>query len=225
MAICSFGPLIDGARGSIGGVTFSRAGSGATVRAKPRPPRPVRERQVEGQSFLGQAAAIWTTTSSITKTFWGTYGASITLYDGLARAYHPTGRQAFVWSYCVQASGGMTIDMTVPTGVGLAVVPTLTLEYLAHGLRLTGWTPAPAATDQLVFMTYRADRPRAFNRRGRAGLSLLDGADGLPEILVGDIDESWPIGTELKAFVGVRVIDENLRLSTRLMQGLEFTAA
>ena len=222
MAICSFGPIIDGARGSVGGVTFSRAGSGATVRAKPRPPRPVRERQVEGQSYLAQAAALWAALDITPRGQWRDYATSITLYDSLARAYHPTGRQAFVWSYCVRASGGISLTMDAPTGVGLSVVPTLTFGFTAHELTLTSWVPTPHENSNIVLMVYRADRPRAFNRRTRKSLSLIQGDQALPYTLDDDIDETWPVGTELTTFVGVRKIDEVRRLSTRLMQRFYF---
>ena len=225
MSIVTFGPLVDGARGSIGGVTFSRAGSGATVRSKPRPPRPRRERQVEGQSYLAQASALWLATARELQTDWDDYAATITLYDSLARAYHPTGRQAYVWSYCVRASGAIPLTMTPPIGVGLATVPTLTLDYYGHNLRLTAWTPTPENASNLVFMIYRADRPRVFNRRGRIAINLLNGTSSLPYTLATGIDTGWAVGTELKLFVGVRCIDDVRRLSTRLIQGLEFTVA
>jgi len=224
MAIVSFGPLIDGARGSVGGVTFSMAGSGATARSRPRPPRPRTTDQVAAQSHMAQSAALWLALPIITQGQWAVYSQSITLYDSLGRAYKPTARQAFMWSYCIQASGGLTPNMTYPTGLGLAVIPTLTLTYSAPAMTLSAWAPAPNILSQFVIMIYYADKPHAFNRLPRLNMVAPLGSVGLPLTLAPNINGTWPNGTELRTWIGVRLIDENHRISTRLMQSKDFTA-
>lgn len=223
MAIVTYGPLVDEVRGSVGGVTFSRAGSGCTVRAKPRPPKPVSEAQVLMQSHLAEGAATWKPIAQVTKDLWDAYAATITLYDSLGRAYHPTGRQAFIWSLCIQKLGDEALDMTAPSDVGLAVLPTLTFDFNVHDLRLTVWVPAPNEFDRFFFVTYWADRPRTFNRRRRKNLVTCFGDEGLPFELCPDIDQYYPLGSELRAFVGIRGIDADHRVSTLRMQSLDFT--
>ncbi|GAI69604.1 unnamed protein product, partial [marine sediment metagenome] len=223
-AIVSFGPLVDEVRGSLGGVTFSNAGTGATVRSRPRPPRPKTPDQVRGQSYLAQGAAMWDGLSGVTRDAWQTYAESITLTDSLAREYSPTGRQALIWSYCIKAHGGLTPAWTVPTGLGLAVIPTLTLFYSAPAMTLSAWDPAPNAASQFIIMIYYADRIHAYNRMRRLAMVAPLGNVGLPLTLAADINSNWPDGTELRCWISVRMFDEDLKISTRLMQSADFTA-
>lgn len=224
MAIVSFGPLVDGVRGSVGGVTFSNAGSGATVRSRPRPPRPKTPDQVARQSDMAQASALWTALGIVDRLAWVLYAGTITLHDSLARAYTPTGRQVFMWTYCIQASGGLTSDMGIPAGEGLAVIPTLTLTYSAPAMTLSAWEPAPNAASQFVIMTYYADAPHKYNRMPRLNMVAPLGNVGLPLTLAADINGQWPDGSELRCWIGVRMVDEGLKVSTRLLQSKDFTA-
>ncbi len=224
MAIVSFGPIVDEARGSIGGVTFSNAGSGATVRSRPRPPRPKTQMQVLSQSYIAQASALWTALGVVDRVVWQLYAGTITLYDSLARAYTPTGRQVFMWSYCIQASGGLTPDMNIPAGEGMAVIPTLTLTYSAPAMTMTAWEPTPHAESQFVFMIYYADAPHKYNRMPRLNMGAPLGNVGLPLTMAADINGEWPNGSELRCWIAVRMMDENLKVSTRLIQYKDFTA-
>jgi len=224
MAIVSFGPLVTGARGSIGGCTFSMAGSGATVRARPRPPKPRKALQTASQSHIAAASALWTALATVSKVAWTLYAGTITLYDSLARAYSPSGRQCFMWSYCVQMSGGLTPDMSIPAGAGLASIPTLTLTYTTPALTLTAWAPTPNAASQFVFKVFNADVPRAFNRRPLLGTVECLGNEGLPFTLAADVNGSWADALDLRVWISVRMLDEDLKLSTRLWQYKDFTS-
>lgn len=223
MANISYGPLADKIRGSIGGVTFSRAASGETVRAKPRPPKPRSTSQVEKQAYLAAGSFMWKQLPGVLKTAWGVYAATITLYNSLGQAYSPTARQAFIWSMNIQEYLPGPAVGNAPGGVGLALIPTLTFDYNANDLRLTAWVPAPHVNDDFVFMIYYADEPHAFNRMPRKCLQVITGAQALPFILCADIDDGFTVGDELKTFVGIRVFDNLNRISTRRMQGFEFT--
>jgi len=222
MAIVEFGPLIVGARGSIGGCTFSNAGSGATVRAKPRPPKPKNALQQASQSYMAAAAGLWLALSTINKGQWAVYSQSLTLYDSLGRAYTPTARQVFIWSYCVQKSGGLTPDMDYPTALGLATLPTIELTYTTPALTITDMDPAPNAASQFVVKTYLADRAHAFNRMRLLGTVAFLGNEGQPITVAADINGAWGDAEELRVWISVRMLDETLRLSTRLWQYLDF---
>lgn len=223
MAILSFGPLVLGLRGSVGGVTFSVTGTGPTVRMKPLPPKPKSAKQVLMQSYIAWGASTWRDLAQAVKDQWVLYGDTITLTDSLNREYSPTGRQVYCWSAFTQLNWVTAPDMTLPTDVGLAIIPVLTFDFSGHDLRLTGWNPAPAAADTFSFLVYYADRPRAFNRMPLKTNLEVPGDSGLPLVLSSDVDAGWLVDSELRIYVNVREIDADHRVSTKLIQSLDFT--
>lgn len=226
MAIVSFGPLVDGLRGSVGGVTFSQSYGVATVRAKPRPPRPVHASQANTQRLTAAAANAWALLSSGSRAPWDAYAATVDLTNGLGQTYHPTGMQCYIWRRVVsELIDAGSYSNSAPTNSGLAAVPTLTLGYSSHNIYLTAWDPAPNSSDRFLFSLSYPDtllahnRTRIFNRTQRlAGV-------GLPILLASTIDAGLDSGTTYRVHLFTRVIDYFDRPSIRNLTYLDFTAS
>jgi len=225
MGIVSFGPLADEVLGSVGGVTFSRGCSGATVRARPRPPRPRGQYQLYMQSLLARAAGAWPFVLEPERLLWVAYAASITLYDGLGRAYHPRAEQVWVWSYVLRFLSASGVGPLPPVVGGLAAPSTYTIDYNAHNLRLFNWAPVPNSNDWYYFIVYFADSRRAFNRMRRFALKTVRGSDAVPLVLATAIDGGWAVGTLVRAWVRSRVLDYQRRVSLERLDYFDFTVA
>lgn len=226
MAIISFGPLVDGVRGSIGGVTFSRGQSGDTARHKPRPMRPRRVEQLLNQKRLSQASHLWASQSAAQKTGWINYAATVDLTDGLGNVYHPTGLQAFIWCVTQRLNCGLSITpMAYPTQNGLPVLPVLTFTYSAHNLNLTAVSPALLGTEAILFLIHRIYLRNNFVRTliNRQNVYVL--VAGLPMTLVTDYDEEWAVGLLARAFIKWRFIDQYNRTSVLQLTKFDFTVA
>jgi len=226
MANISFGPIVDGVRGSINGVTFSRCFGTTTARARPRPPKPRRPSQTEIQRLTAQASQEWRNQATATQDDWTAYAATVTLTNGLGQEYHPTGFQAYVWHYVNQELMFPTNHSNpAPTQNGLATVPTLTLSYSAHDLIISGWAPPPDNADWMLFSVSRPDNLLAHNRAPIVARTSRVSAEGLPITLAEDIDAGLPVGLAVRTWVFTRVVDLYSRVSTRQAISFDFTVA
>lgn len=96
MAKILFGNIAADARGSTGGVVFSRNRNGAYVRQKVSPVQPRTYAQTQLRTILSGLAKAWRALTDGQRTTWAVLGASCTRTDALGQAYNLTGLQAFV---------------------------------------------------------------------------------------------------------------------------------
>lgn len=224
MAIVSFGPIVDDARGSIGGVTFSKTHAGTAARAKPRPPRPRRGDQLFSQVSMGQAINGWTALDLSDREDWDAYAATVDLFDSLGNLYHPTGINCFVWRYTAfRAAGVTTIPTAAPSQPGLPSSPVVTMDFSGDNLRIADIDPTPGASENFLFT---ALRPSPRNVHPRTWVSVTKGFNIvliLPFIMTVDYKASWPSGVEGRAWLLWRYMDEFGRISIRQRTFLDFT--
>lgn len=187
MATLLFGPLVTDARGSIRGTTFSRAISGATARARPRPPRPHTALQFSRQTELSTAAEQWRITPPAIKTDWETYAASVTLTNRLGQSFTPTGQMMQIRYVCWQLRAGITVPvLTAPIAGGLPSVPAFTFDLNGDDLRVTAAVPAPSSPDQWLFNIYRPSTVAQASRRFLLSSILMDYNDTYPTVIATD---------------------------------------
>lgn len=224
MASISLGPIVDGIRGSIGGVTFSRASSGNTARSRPRPPRPKRERQIAVQGVMTWAAHRWVGLAQAVKDGWDAYGATVDLTNSLGQTYHPTGQQCYIWrAHFWKAAAGGAMDDNFPTANGLPASPTVTFDFLNHDLRVTDIDPDLVVGDRILFMTRRISMRVAFCRTWLKERDFFGAPFPEPTELVAEYDEDWPAGVLARAFVFWRFKDTDHRVS--ILQEAKFDFA
>ena len=226
MGIVSFGPIVDGVRGSIGGVTFSRGQSGDTVRGKPRPPRPQRVRQLLGQKFMSQASHMWESVTAAQKLGWENYAATVDLTDSLGKIYHPTPLQAYVWHVLVRLYTGMGhVPIVFPDMNGLPPLPTLTFSYAGHALILTDATPDVAAGETLQLYVRRIAKQNRFCRTCVNKRPFFIAALPEPYTIDANYDEEWSVGALARAFIYWRFQDSHNRTSILQLTKYDFTVA
>ena len=224
MAIVSYGPIVDGIRGSVGGVTFSRGQSGDTVRSKPRPPKPKKVNQIPIQIFQTIAAHKWQALTSAQQDDWNAYGATVDLYDSLGNLYHPSGINCLVWRLQFYKNAGVIAENYVrPTQDGVPVVPVLTFGYAAHVLSLVSVVPDMAVGEWLLLMIRRITRRNNFSRTLLRLKWSAPGGTGWPILLDGDYDEEWPAALDARAFIYWRFYDQFRRTSIKQLAKFDFT--
>ena len=217
MGVVSYGPLVDGVRGSIGGTTFGRCSAGSTARRKPRRAYPGLVSQQNSKLRLSNGAQIWRTLSDAYRLGWENYGASVTLTDSLSHDYHLTGFQAFVRWYAWQArTTQASPGNQAPGALGLPVVPTLTWEVAGSplSLRISACSPALVLYNFLTVVGYEGDARRVFNRRRLRAYGVEYFGIPLPWTIIYGIDAGFTPGQTIRFHIEWRFQDADKRLST-----------
>ncbi len=75
MARIIYGPIITDIKGSIGGVTFQKNGSGAIARLKPRKTKANTQKQRDQQPRLKEVQSAWNTLTLVNKILWNDFAA------------------------------------------------------------------------------------------------------------------------------------------------------
>lgn len=214
MANITYGPIVSGAAGSIGGTTFQRSGGGAIARRRPTPPRPWQAAQRESQALLARASQTWKSLSAADQTWWSNYALTIDLSNSLGVGYHPTGQQAFIWCFCQQVNSNWGGSPGYkPTATGLCIEHAPTFVFAAHRLSVTAFTPSFPTTGYASFTVFRADSRRAFARTHRLFQDFWDDSLGLPFDMPYDVDTGFAAGSLLRLHVHCRFMDDFLRPS------------
>jgi hypothetical protein len=224
MATIIFGPLVTGARGHVGGTTFSRGGPFAVCKRRAQPPRPRLTTQYDARVRQAQAMWLWNQFSLPLAAQWSAYGLTVVLVNSLGESYTLTGAQAWT-RYCtwVHQCTGSVPATGAPTDVGLSSAGTAVLSYTAHNLRLDSMTPDLGATEKCMIQVFRPDMRRSFNRMPQMGLIKKTGPFGANYNLVSNIDSGWAVGSIVRVHVWWRFLDADLRLGTMQKQYLDFT--
>jgi len=226
MANIQFGPLVKGATGALGSVTFGKATSGWFVKRTGRPSRAFRTLTAAQARRLGWAASKWRTLTKTARDDWAVYALTLDLIDYWGTIYHPTPMAAFVRNNTVEAAPWTTSYLTAPTLPGVPATHALTLDYAAGTLRLTAVTDALVAGERLwltvmrpTISSIRAGRGRQLSRQ------LVTSATGLPYALADVYRGTIPAATQALARVWATLIDADDRVSTSWPTLLDFTTA
>lgn len=140
MANIIFGPVITGARGSIGAVTFSNSRSGPTARRRQKPVFPRTVLQGQRNAALGVVAQRWRDTLTPTnRTNWATLALATNFTNSLGQTYQIQPNALYIRSAAALEMGGVTWDNTAPLAA-TEVAPDLTLDTGAAGtIRVATW--------------------------------------------------------------------------------------
>jgi hypothetical protein len=93
------GTLTSDMRGKVGGVVFSKARTGTTIKANRGPINPATSYQQATRAAVASAQAEWRGLSGAERTSWGVLAAQYTYLNSLAQAYSPTGQQLWTGTY------------------------------------------------------------------------------------------------------------------------------
>jgi hypothetical protein len=75
MAIITFGATVTGARGSVGGITFSANKSGPFIKEKGLPPNPRTPKQAEERGNYSKIPGLWNALTAVQQAAWDTFAA------------------------------------------------------------------------------------------------------------------------------------------------------
>jgi hypothetical protein len=226
MATVIYGPMITGARGSVGGVTFSKGGSQEIAKLKAHVPYPGRSSQHNARIRLARPSNHWAQLTQAQRDDWAAYAITVTLINSLGQSYHPTGQQAYCWFWSTLNRGWTTaLDGTAPSLSGAPAVPVCTFAYSATQIQLTGCAPNLGATEMMLVTVFRADKRLKHNRLRLANNVFQLGPWGLPAVLAVGIDTGIASGFLARAHIQWRMIDANRRPSTAQKTYVDWTVS
>lgn len=129
MAILKFGTLVTGARGTLGGITFSANKAGPYCKPWAAPPKTTTtKRSVIQGEFAGFGSA-WSALSAAQRTAWNDFGAAAgqAQTNALGETYYLSGWQWFV------KLNGWRVQTYDPTGLGSPVITPAIIEDAPTG--------------------------------------------------------------------------------------------
>lgn len=169
--------------GSIGGVTFSKVGSGFNViKKKALPFRTSTPARLAVRTFFSRAIDAWKNTlTSGNKDDWNDAAANfVQTRHGVA--YSISGQNLHAAHYNLMSLAGLT-PIAAPTLFGGRLTnPTITPAWdaVAHKVELT-WDPNPTANEKILMWWTNADRPDSFYRRIKyRNFAVITNATGEP---------------------------------------------
>lgn len=223
MAVVEYGPLVSALRGSIDGVTFSSGGGVEIVKAKSRARNPIRSLQLPVKAAMQKWAPAWRALSGTVRGNWETYAATVTLTNSLGQDYQISGFAMFVRNSMVLELRGTPADANVPSDTGLPSVPTITLEYVSDDLRIASISPSVPSGGFIrgsVFTPTPASRNQS---RGFVKDTFEYTNESLPFVISEDYAEGYSSAVEINAFVSIRYMDDDERISQEQILSLGIT--
>ena len=108
MALIKFSSVVGDARGSIGGIVYSRSRAGATARSRTVPVNPITARRTNVRQYFGQFAQWWANyLTEAQRTSWNEYAAVIPKVNALGDQYYTSGFNMAVGNMsALQQAGG-----------------------------------------------------------------------------------------------------------------------
>lgn len=107
------GPMVSDARGSVGGVVFSRGRGGAYVRGRVTPTNPASTRRSLVRQTLASLAQRWgSTLTEAQREGWGLYAAGTPAINRVGQTFYPSGFNRYVAgnSLLIDSPGGAIVD-------------------------------------------------------------------------------------------------------------------
>jgi hypothetical protein len=226
MASIKPGPLVTKIRGSVGGVCFGAGPGGDTARRKSKPKWPWSEDQREMQCALAAAAAAWRLLTPAVQTAWREYAETVDLTNRLGDTFHPTGANMFIRRNVFVRLQGISWELAErPTDDGLPLTYVPTLAYSGGDLVITEFFPVSTGLEQFLATVYAATSQRGSVRGSYRGRVSFDGAGPFPLTLLADVNGYYPVTSNLRVWVSLRMMDYYERVSNEMRYSLDFTAA
>lgn len=161
MALILHGPMVSEARGSVGGVVFSRNQHGAYTRNRTKPVNPNTMRQSAARLRVEQLQQAWVDDlTQDQRDGWEEYASGSPTTNRLGQTTILAGINAFIRTNSLYLlAGGTRIDDAPPFN-GTAALPNI--AYTADttdGINVDTVSPAPAAGDAMLFFVSPAKPP------------------------------------------------------------------
>ncbi len=225
MARVLFGPIVTGARGSVGGTTFSAIGARGIIKRKAISKRPETQAQQLGKQAMARFSPAWRGLTQAQRDDWATYADTVTLVDSLGQDYSPQPLQAYLRNQLPFAPEDADRDDDAPTATGLPTVPTVVFDVSADDLRVFSIAPV-LPTDAILFVSVLPATLRTRKlESGRVVVrAKIISTDTIPIILVADYGAALAAGTEARWNVRYRYVDADQRISINFNQTGAFTA-
>lgn len=154
MAKILFGNIVADARGSIGGVVYSRNTFGAYTRQKVTPVNPNTPAQTAQRARFANAANDWVQTlTEAQRQTWDQYASAVPIGDIFGNSVARTGFNMYIRQHTLLALVGGTPATTAPAVNAQAPITTATLTQTAGNIEIslqTDISPVLAVNDTLI---------------------------------------------------------------------------
>lgn len=210
-----FGSLVTDARGSIGGVTYSRNHYGPLVRARTTPVNPRTDRQTLVRASIAFLADMWANTLTLAqRTAWNLYGSSVAMTDKLGATMYLTGYNHFIRSNLIAKMIPYPLISAGPTVFELpAQDPTLSVGASEGTQILTcAYDDTMAwATEDAAYMFFFQGKPQNAQRTYFNGPWRLIGS-------VAGIDPGGPVEPHAAAAAYAMAVGQHQWIYARIMR-------
>lgn len=190
MALVKFGPGILDARGSVGGVVFSKNSSGSYMKARTKPVNPNTARQVAVKAAMAFLTTRWSQTlTAVQRTAWNLYASSVAMPNKLGEAIFNSGFNHYIRSNLIAKLVGYPLVDAGPVVFELpAQDPTfaVTASEATQVLTLAYDDTMIWATEDLAYMYFFQGKPQNAQRNFFGGPWRLIGS-------VAGIDPGGPV--------------------------------
>lgn len=162
------GSIVTDARGSIGGVTYSRNHYGLYAKARVTPINPKTARQTAIRTSIAFLADMWAgTLTAPQRAAWDLYGSNVAMTDSLGATMFLTGYNHFIRSNLLIKLAGGVIVVAGPVIFELpAQDPTLAIvvDEAGQKMNVTFDNTLPWATEAGAMMTFFQGKPQNAQR-------------------------------------------------------------
>jgi hypothetical protein len=147
MALIKFSAAVSEARGSIGGIVFSRNAGGAYMRTRTTPVHPNSLLQAQAKSLFSAAVNTFTNTLSAgERTAWKSYASVVPYTDVFGATRYYSGQQRYVQAYVAAVNAGKSV-------LSVATAPTTMTEAENVEMSTVSITQGAAVADGTLTFT------------------------------------------------------------------------
>lgn len=212
--------LMDGASGSLNGMTASRNRAGQYLRSRAIPVQPNSPSQQAVKANFAYLANYWISTlTPLQRTGWTAYGNAVAMTDALGQTHYLTGQQQFIRTNTVALQCGLAVKAEAPSindigeapiGLSLAIVAEATTGTLTW---TAGQDWAASTSARLVIQTAEPQNGTINFFKGPFRFDQALAGSATP-ITSATPDFELPVFAGSKGFCRVRVLRSDGRLST-----------
>jgi hypothetical protein len=220
MALFKLGGIVVDARGSLGGLTFSRNKSGAYGRARVKPINPNTPRQTAIKSIMAFISQLWRSGTSVAeRAEWAVFASNVPATNKLGESINLSGYNQFVKSNMVAKNAGLPeilngpVLFTLPgTDPSYDVVPSEATQDLAITFDDTAdWVGEDGAA-LIVEMGIPQDESIAFFNGPWRNAGNIKGAV-VPPVTGDTVPAPFPLVALQKIFTRAKIIRADGRVS------------
>jgi len=200
------------ARGSMGGIVFSRNRGGAYIRNRTHPVNPNSTRQSEQRNLMREASDQWASLTQPQRDAWNAYAPNVTRLNKLGETIQTTGRAEFIAVNILNATLGLAARTATPL-LTTASLGNLEIELIsgdaAVGLTCSGgsWQTAGGALG--IFTSSQLGPTQKSTKQPMTLRAIADGAtDFDPQVFIQAVLPT-AVAANNRYVIGLRAIDAN----------------